>query len=122
MAAHPDLAGLGGFDSNSGPGMALSVKEANKAGRVRITTVDAEPEHLRLVKEGVIDYLVGQKRELFTWLGAQFLFDMRHKTLSLSANDARAGLIPVPGTVITGSIEIDKGNVDLFLQNTTTAK
>lgn len=122
LSAHPDLAGLGGFDSNSGPGMALSVKEANKAGRVRITTVDAEPEHLRLVKEGVIDYLVGQKRELFTWLGAQFLFDMRHKTLPLSANDARAGLIPVPATVITGSIEIDKSNVDLFLQNTTTAK
>ena len=122
LAAHPDLAGLGGFDSNSGPGMALSVKEANKAGKVRITTVDAEPEHLRLVKEGVINYLVGQKRELFTWLGAQFLFDMRHKTLPLSANDARARLVPVPATVITGSIEIDKTNVDLFLQNIAAAK
>src|SRR4028119_598097 len=47
LSAHPGRAGRGGFDSNSGPGMALSVKEANKAGRVRITTVDAEPEHLR---------------------------------------------------------------------------
>ena len=117
LAANPDLAGLGGFDSNSGPGMALSVKEANKAGKVKLTTVDAEPEHLRLVKDGVIDYLVGQKRELFTWLGAQFLFDMRHKTLPLSANDARAGLVPIPRTVITGSIEIDKNNVDVFLQS-----
>lgn len=117
LAANPNLAGLGGFDSNSGPGMALSVKEANKAGKVKLTTVDAEPEHLRLVKGGVIDYLVGQKRELFTWLGAQFLFDMRHKTLPLSANDARAGVVPIPRTVITGSIEIDKNNVDAFLQN-----
>jgi ABC-type sugar transport system substrate-binding protein len=91
LAAHPDLAGLAGFDSNSGPGMALSVKESGKVGRVKLTTVDAEPEHLQLVKEGVIDYLVGQKRELFTYLGAQFLFDMRHKTLPLSSNDARAG-------------------------------
>jgi ribose transport system substrate-binding protein len=115
LAAHPDLAGLGGFDSNSGPGMALAVREANKAGKVKLTTVDAEPEHLRLIKEGVLNYLVAQKRELFTWLGAQFLFDMRHKTLPLSANDAKAGVVPVPNTVITGSVEIDSSNVDIFL-------
>jgi ribose transport system substrate-binding protein len=117
LAAHPDLAGIGGFDSNSGPGMALSVKEANKVGKIKLTTVDAEPEHLKLVKEGIIDYLIGQKRELFTALGAQFLFDMRHKTTPLSVNDARAGVVPIPKTVITGSIEIDRSNVDVFLQN-----
>lgn len=117
LAANPDIAGIAGFDSNSGPGMALSVKEANKAGKVKLTTVDAEPEHLRLVKEGVISYLVGQKRELFTWMGAQFLYDMRHKTLQLSTNDARAGVIPIPSTVITGSIEIDSSNVDEFIND-----
>lgn len=115
LAANPDLSGIAGFDSNSGPGIALSVKESGKVGKVRITTVDAEPEHLALVKEGVIDYLVGQKRALFTWLGAQFLFDMRHKTMPLSADDASAGVIPIPRTVITGSIEIDKSNVDQFI-------
>ncbi len=117
LAANPDIAGIAGFDSNSGPGMALSVKESGKAGKVHLTTVDAEEEHLKLVKEGVIDYLVGQKRELFTYMGAQFLFDMRHRTLQLSANDALAGVIPIPETIITGSIEIDKTNVDVFLQN-----
>ncbi len=116
LAANPDLAGIGGFDSNSGPGMALSVKESNKAGKVHLTTVDAEPEHLRLVKEGVLDYLVGQKRELFTSMGAQLLFNMRHNTLPLSANDAMAGVIPIPKTIITGSIEIDKTNVDMFIK------
>jgi len=119
LAANPDIAGIAGFDSNSGPGMALSVKESGKAGKVHLTTVDAEPEHLRLVKEGVIDYLVGQKRELFTYMGAQFLFDMRHKTLQLSANDALAGVIPIPKSIITGSIEIDKTNVDIFIGNNT---
>ncbi len=116
LAANPDLAGIAGFDSNSGPGIAISVKESGKAGKIKITAVDAEPEHLALVKEGVIDYLVGQKRELFTWLGAQFLYDMRHKTLPLSANDAKAGVIPIPNTVITGTIEIDKSNVDEFIR------
>lgn len=116
MAAHPDIAGIAGFDSNSGPGIALSVKERGKEGRVHITTVDAEPEHLQLVKEGVIDYLVGQKRELFTFLGAQFLFDMTHGVMPLSSNDALAGVIPIPKVIITGSVEIDQSNVDFFLQ------
>ncbi|TAE50000.1 MAG: sugar ABC transporter substrate-binding protein [Bacteroidetes bacterium] len=116
ISANPDIAGMAGFDSNSGPGMALAVKEANRVGRIRLTTVDAEPEHLALVQAGVIDYLVGQKRELFTALGAQFLYDMRHGTLQLSNNDARAGVVPIPHTVITGSIEIDKNNVSQFIK------
>jgi len=116
IVAHPDLAGVAGFDGNSGPGIALSVKEANKIGKIKITTVDAEPEHLQLVKDGVIDYLVGQKRELFTQMGAQLLFDMRHKTIAFSKNDAKAGVVPIPKKIITGSIEIDKSNIDLFIK------
>ncbi|CCH56625.1 ribose transport system substrate-binding protein [Fibrisoma limi BUZ 3] len=115
LAAHPDLAGLCGFDSNSGPGMALSVREAGKAGKVKITTVDWEPEHLQLVRNGVIQMLAGQKRELFTWYGAQFLYDMVHQTNRLSANDAKAGLTNVPYEINTGLIKITKDNVDEFL-------
>src|SRR5688500_7432484 len=33
LAAHPDIAGVCGFDSNSGPGIALAVREAGKIGR-----------------------------------------------------------------------------------------
>ncbi|HTE11959.1 MAG TPA: hypothetical protein VK645_13335 [Chitinophagaceae bacterium] len=44
-----------------------------------------------MVKEGVIDYLVGQKRELFTRLGGWFLFDMGHKTMQISGKDALTG-------------------------------
>lgn len=116
LAAHPDLAGVCGFDSNSGPGMALAVKEAGKAGKVKITTVDWEPEHLQLVQDGVIQMLAGQKRELFTWYGAQFLFDMVHSTNKLSANDAQIGITNVPHTINTGLIKITKENVGQFLK------
>ena len=44
LAAHPDIAGFCGFDSNSGAGIALSVREAGKAGKVKVTTVDWEPD------------------------------------------------------------------------------
>lgn len=117
LAAHPDLAGICGFDSNSGPGMALAVKEAGKVGKVKITTVDWEPEHLLLVKEGVIQMLAGQKRELFTWYGAQFLYDMAHNTNPLSFNDAETGINSVPSSVNTGLLRITQENVDQFLSN-----
>ncbi len=114
LAAHPDLAGFCGFDSQSGPGAGLAVKEAGRAGKLKITTVDAEPEHLKLVRDGVIDYLVGQKRELFTWYGAQFLFDMAHGTNRFSGNDRRAGIAPIPQFISTGAVEIDRQNIANF--------
>ena len=72
LSAHPDLAGLCGFDSNSGPGMALAVREAGKAGSVKITTVDWEPEHLQLVKDGVIQMLAGRRENFLPGMVLNF--------------------------------------------------
>jgi ABC-type sugar transport system substrate-binding protein len=116
LSAHPDLAGICGFDAMSGPGIGLSIKEAGKAGKVKVTTVDWEPEHIKLVQEGVIDVLIGQKRELFTWYGAQFLFDMVHDTNPLSANDDKAGITNIPYSVNTGLLKITKDNIHLFTE------
>jgi ABC-type sugar transport system substrate-binding protein len=115
LSAYPDIAGICGFDSNSGPGIALAVRESGKVGKVKITTVDWEPEHLQLVKAGVIQMLAGQKRELFTWYGAEFLYDMAHHTNQLSRNDAAAGIVSVPFKVNAGLIRITSENVDVFL-------
>lgn len=115
LAAHPDLAGVCGFDSNSGPGIALAVREARAGGRIKITTVDWEPEHLKLVKDGIIHMLAGQKRELFTWYGAEFLYDMVHHTNRLAGNDAKAGIVSVPHHINTGLIKITRENVNEFI-------
>ncbi|MEJ7645530.1 MAG: substrate-binding domain-containing protein [Chryseolinea sp.] len=116
ISAHPDIRGFCGFDSNSGPGIALAVREAGKAGNIKITTVDWEPEHLQLVKDGVIHMLAGQKRELFTWYGAQFLYDMVHHTNKMAANDAKAGITSIPLEINTGLLKITKENVDEFIK------
>ncbi|MEP7322497.1 MAG: substrate-binding domain-containing protein [Saprospiraceae bacterium] len=116
LTAFPDLAGVCGFDSNSGPGIALAVREADKVGKVKITTVDWEPEHLQLVRDGVIQMLVGQKRELFTWYGAEFLYDMVHQTNRLAADDRKAGITNIPFTINTGLLKITAENVDQFIR------
>lgn len=115
LSAHPDLAGICGFDAICGPGIGLAIKEAGKAGKVKVTTVDWEQEHLKLVKEGGIDVLIGQKRELFTWYGAQFLYDMVHDTNKPSSNDDRAGITNIPHSVNTGLLKITKENIGLFM-------
>lgn len=117
IAAHPDIAGICGFDGPSGPGIALAVKEAGKAGKIKVTTVDGEPEHLQLLKDGTIQLLAAQKRELFTWYGAQFLYDMVHHTNPLSNNDTKAGVTSVPYHVNTGLLRITKENVDNFIND-----
>lgn len=115
ISAHPDITGICGFDSNSGPGIALAVREAGKVGKIKITTVDWEPEHLQLVKAGVIQMLAGQKRELFTWYGAQFLYDVVHRTNKLAENDTEAGITSIPYQINTGLLKITSENVDLFI-------
>mgnify|MGYP003347117224 CR=1 FL=1 len=56
--------------------MVMAGRENGKTGKVIVTCVDADPPHLQLVREGVITAAVGQRRELFTYLGLKILFDI----------------------------------------------
>jgi ABC-type sugar transport system substrate-binding protein len=114
LAAHPDLAGLACFTAAAAPGASVAIREAGKIGKVKVTTVNYEPEMLQLLRDGAIDYCVGQKRETFTWYGAQFLYDLAHGTNAITSNDARAGVAAVPFSVSPGVFEVTRENVGLF--------
>lgn len=115
LRSHPDIAGIAGFDVNSGPGIGAAIKQANLIGKVKVTCVDIEPVHLKLCKEGVIQKLIGQKRELFTYYGARLLYDYNHSTIRLSSDDKKNKITPIPYIVDTGLIEVDQNNVESFL-------
>ncbi len=116
IQAYPDLAGMAGFDSESGPGFGQAIKEAGKAGKIVATCVEAEAQHLRLVREGVITAAVGQKRELFTYLGVKALFETNHSKLRFTTDDRKAGVVPIPVKYNTGTYTVTRENVELFLQ------
>jgi ribose transport system substrate-binding protein len=116
IQAHPNLVGMAGFDSESGPGMGQAIKEAEKAGKIIATCVDDQEQHLRLCKEGVLTVLVGQKRELFTYLGVRALFEIKHSPLKFTSNDRAAGIWPIPVNYNTGAYTVTRDNVDLFLK------
>lgn len=115
IQAHPDLIGIAGFDSESGPGMGQALKEAGKAGTIVATCVDDQAQHLQLCREGVLSTLIGQKRELFTWIGVQALLEINHSPLLFTTDDRALGLYPVPNVYHTGSYTITRENVDRFL-------
>jgi ABC-type sugar transport system substrate-binding protein len=115
LQAHGDLVGMAGFDSESGPGMGQAIREAGKAGKLVATCVEAEEQHLRLLKEGVLTACIGQKRELFTYYGVKALFDYVHATLKLTGDDPRAGIHPLPVNYNTGTYTVTRDNVDVFL-------
>jgi ribose transport system substrate-binding protein len=116
LQSRPDLVGMAGFDSESGPGIGQAIKEANKAGKIVATCVDAEEQHLRLVKEGVLTAAIGQKRELFTYMGVKTLFDVVHTKLRFTTDDKRAGIVPIPVNYNTGTYTVTKENVEFFLK------
>lgn len=116
ISSYPDLVAIAGFTSETGPGIGLGIKEMNRVGKVIGTNVDASPILLKLLKEGVLQFLVEQKREAFVWYGAQFLFDMVHNVNAFPKNYIQAGSHALPYSVNTGIIEINKDNVDLFIK------
>ncbi len=111
----PDLVGIAGFDSESGPGIGQAIKESRKLGQIVATCVDAEESHLRLLGEGALAACIGQKRELFTYLGLKSLFDLIHSRLQLTKNDARAGIRPIPSNINTGTYTVTRENLNAFL-------
>jgi ABC-type sugar transport system substrate-binding protein len=117
IQAHPNLVGMAGFDSESGPGMGQAIKEARKAGQIIATCVDDQEQHLMLCKEGVLTVLVGQKRELFTYFGVKALFEIRHSPIKFTSNDRAAGIWPIAVNYNTGAYTITRENVDLFLKS-----
>ena len=111
----PDLVGIAGFDSESGPGIGQAIKEARRVGQIIGSCVDAEEPHLRLVSEGALTACVGQKRELFTYYGLRILFDLVHSPVRFTRDDAAVGIHPAPGSVNTGTYTVTRQNVAAFL-------
>jgi putative NADPH-quinone reductase len=85
-------------------------------GKLVVTCVEAEQQHLILLKEVALTACVGQKRELFTYYGVKVLHDIVHSPLKFTANDKAAGVTPVPVILNTGTYTVTKENVDHFLK------
>jgi ABC-type sugar transport system substrate-binding protein len=111
LAAHPDLAGLAGFDSESGAGIVRGLKEAHKNGQVKVTAMEQTPEFFKTVQTGDVSAIIVQKRTLFTYYALKTLFDYNHNGLTIDGLTKQQGASPVPVNINTGLVTVDKSNV-----------
>lgn len=113
LKKYPDLAGIAGFDGNSGPGAAQALEKHLKIKTVRLVSVDAEENQLKYVRSGVIDATFAQKREYFTCLAFHMLYSYNHGSVT---TNYQPGIINIPGNIDTGFSVVTKENVDSFEQ------
>jgi len=80
ISANPDLAGAFGVYAYNGPAWATAVKEAGRAGDIKIVCFDATTDIINGIKEGVIQATVAQRE-----------FDMGYKSVQLIYKIATEG-------------------------------
>jgi ribose transport system substrate-binding protein len=71
---YPDLAGFITFYSYDGPAAGQAVKQAGKSGEIKIVAFDAEPETQRLMEEGVVQVMIGQRVFHYGYLSGYVMY------------------------------------------------
>ncbi len=74
MQKYPDLAGFITFYSYDGPMAGQAVSQAGMAGKVKIVAFDAEPETQRLMSEGVVQAMIGQRVYFYGYLSGYVMY------------------------------------------------
>jgi ribose transport system substrate-binding protein len=115
LSAYPDLAGIAGLDSESGSGIVRALEEAGKAGKIKITAMEQTPEFFKAVRDGKVDAIIVQKRELFTYYAIKTLFEFNHNGLSVLGLESWDGN-PIPFSIDTGLLVVEKDNVKEILK------
>jgi ABC-type sugar transport system substrate-binding protein len=116
LAANPDIAGLAGFDSESGAGIVTALREAGKnPGDIKVTAMEQTPDFFKTAKQGWVDGIVVQNRELFIYYAVKLLHDYNTNGLKSAGLTAAEGGRPIPDTVDTGVLLVTKDNVDKVL-------
>jgi ribose transport system substrate-binding protein len=98
ISANPDLAGAFGVYAYNGPAWATAIKEAGKAGVIKLVSFDATTDIINGIKEGVIDATIAQRE-----------YDMGYKSVEIikamaeeGEDAALSGMGAVDGIIDTG--------------------
>ena len=116
MQKYPALAGIACVEAAGGTGAATAVREAGKAGKVRIVAMDRGNEVLQLVKDGVISATIVQQTALMPFYATQILYNLCNNPLPVTSDNAKAGVTGAPTVVDTGVIVVDDKNCQFFMR------
>jgi ribose transport system substrate-binding protein len=114
LQAHPDVAGIGGTDGDSGKGAAIAVREAGLEEKVKIVAMDRNDDMLTFIESGPIVGAVAQKSYAEAFLAVHLLHWLNTDAMKVVADWRAAGINPLPERVITGVMPINRDNVKQF--------
>lgn len=102
---NPDIAGLVGLWSYNGPAIVNAVKEAGKAGQIKIVCFDEEDDTLTGVKDGSIAATIVQQ---------PYEFGYKSVKMMAALKEGKTDVVPANKLEIVPTLVIDKGGVDAF--------
>ena len=114
LQKYPDLAGIACVEAAGGAGAATAVKEAGKAGEVKIMSMDRGEDVLDAIEDGVITASVAQQTALMPYYAIQILMNINNSKIAITTDNAAAGVPGVPASIDTGVIIIDANNAQYF--------
>lgn len=116
IAANPDMAGIAGFDSESGAGIVRALQEGGKKpGEVVVTAMEQTPDFFKNARDGWVEGVVVQNRELFIYYAVKTLYEYNHNGLRTSGLTGANGGVPVPPSIDTGILVVTKANAGKVL-------
>lgn len=114
LQRHADLAGIACVEATGGAGVATAIKEADRAGQVKVVAMDRDNAVLDFIGEGVIQATVVQQTALMPIYAVTILYQLNHMDAPISSDNVAAGVPGVPLTIDTGVLIVDKGNYKYF--------
>jgi ribose transport system substrate-binding protein len=114
LQLHPNIKGVFCTDATSGVGAATAVKEANKAGDIKIVSFDTDRGTLDAIKSGVISASIAQGTYIMGYQSMNFLYQIKHNLVNPVMDWKEKGINPLPPFVDTGVDVVTKENVDSF--------
>lgn len=117
LQKYPDLKGIACVEGAGGSGAATAVREAGKAGEVKIIAMDRGNEVLEAIEEGVITASVAQQTALMPYYATQILFNLNNSNVQITSDNKTAGVLGIPATVDTGVIMVTAENYMHFMRD-----
>jgi ribose transport system substrate-binding protein len=114
IQAHPDVAGIGGTDGDSGKGAAIAVTEAGRVGEIKIVAMDRNTDMLPYIANGTIYGSVAQKTYTEAFVAVHLLHWYNQNVIKMVKDAKGSGVNPLPENLITGVVQVNKENVQQF--------
>jgi ribose transport system substrate-binding protein len=112
----PDLAGIACVEGAGGSGAATAVREAGKAGEIKIVSMDRGNEVLEAIADGIISASVAQQTALMPYYAVQILYNLNNSNVAITTDNASAGVLGIPSMVDTGAIIVDESNYKYYMR------